>query len=694
MYIVGISRTPSGKGYWLTDTDGSVYAFGDATYYGSMAGQLLNKPIVGIAASPGKNGYWLTAADGGVFTLGTLQFYGSKGGEPLNKPVVGIVATPSGAGYWLTAGDGGVFTFGDAPFLGSLPDLRLNKPVVGIAASPTGNGYWLAAGDGGVFSFGDAGFFGSKGGEPLNKPVVGIAVTPTGRGYWLAAGDGGVFSFGDAAFYGSIVGEPFSSTIVGIAATRSGKGYWLAAADGRVYCYGDAVFYGNAITTGNEETTCIILCRFRNNDGSLTEKVADYMFYHDVFLGRHVGGSLRDYYDDVTHGHINITGLVIGWLDIGHTIAEHNAMHYWEQRAQAFNWGIEAARKTKINIDNFKRQVVIINQESDWGGVSNGKSVLLTHTNKNDWSHSRMAHEFGHALGLNEAYNTTGTTDTAYFDNYCIMSYATRGFRFVLPFMNINMEAGPALNGVYVNQLGGIPAGRLQLVPAVGAATTIMLAPLGHSDIPGALLIKIPPSSRRTNTYWVELHDVSKWDWGLRRPTIVIHETRPGDSRSYALETGRQGLESPEDPAIITPDGSVGIRFEKQIGQNVMVRIWELGPDKTKELRITYIDFDPPGDEVANERVVIRNDHPTTVSLKNWILHDSANHPLSNPWTYVFGNVSISPGQDISVWTGQGIDDEHNLYWGLNHAVWNNQGGDKAVLLDNAGKIITTFSYL
>jgi hypothetical protein len=34
--IVGISATPSGKGYWLVAADGGVFAFGDATYLGNV----------------------------------------------------------------------------------------------------------------------------------------------------------------------------------------------------------------------------------------------------------------------------------------------------------------------------------------------------------------------------------------------------------------------------------------------------------------------------------------------------------------------------------------------------------------------------------------------------------------------------------------------------------------------------------
>jgi hypothetical protein len=163
-----------------------------------------------------------------VFAFGDAGFFGSMGGTPLNQPVVGVASTPSGHGYWLVARDGGIFAFGDAGFFGSMGATPLNQPVVGIGSTPSGNGYWLAASDGGIFAFGDAGFFGSMGGTPLNQPVVGIAPTPSGHGYWMVARDGGIFAFGDAGFFGSMGSAPQAQPVVGIASTPSGRGYWLA----------------------------------------------------------------------------------------------------------------------------------------------------------------------------------------------------------------------------------------------------------------------------------------------------------------------------------------------------------------------------------------------------------------------------------------------------------------------------------
>jgi hypothetical protein len=235
--------------YYAVASDGGIFAFGGLTFWGSMGGHPLWKPMVGIAptATPAGAtglGYWTVASDGGIFSFGNAQFHGSMGGHPLNQPMVGIAADPVTGGYWTVASDGGVFAF-DAPFHGSLGNIHLNKPIIALAPTPDGGGYWMFASDGGVFAFGDAGFYGSTGGINLTSPVVGAAATPDGRGYWLVAADGGVFAYGDAAFEGSLGGHALKHPIVSMTAADM-NGYWLTDSNGAVTAFGDAGYFGSA----------------------------------------------------------------------------------------------------------------------------------------------------------------------------------------------------------------------------------------------------------------------------------------------------------------------------------------------------------------------------------------------------------------------------------------------------------------
>ncbi len=234
-----------GQGYRFVASDGGIFDFGDAGFFGSAGSLHLNAPVVGMADTPSTNGYWLVAADGGIFTYGDAQFFGSMGGQHLNKPIVGMAATPNGGGYWLVAADGGIFSFGNAQFYGSTGSMRLNKPIVGMASTPDGAGYWLVASDGGIFSYGSAQFHGSAGSLALNSPVVGMAAAPGGAGYWLVAADGGIFDYGTAGFFGSAGSIRLNEPVVGMAGTPDGDGYWLVAADGGIFTYGDAQFFGS-----------------------------------------------------------------------------------------------------------------------------------------------------------------------------------------------------------------------------------------------------------------------------------------------------------------------------------------------------------------------------------------------------------------------------------------------------------------
>ena len=202
-------------GYRLVASDGGVFTFGDARFYGSTGAIHLAQPIVGMARTPDDGGYWMVAADGGIFSFGDAGFHGSAAGRGLTN-VVGMAATPSGLGYWIVDDKGGLYTYGDAHFFGSTGALQLAQPIVGMASTPDGQGYWLVAADGGIFSFGDAHFYGSTGAIHLAQPIVGMAATPDGHGYWFVARDGGIFTFGDAGFFGSTGAIHLNRPIVGM----------------------------------------------------------------------------------------------------------------------------------------------------------------------------------------------------------------------------------------------------------------------------------------------------------------------------------------------------------------------------------------------------------------------------------------------------------------------------------------------
>ena len=242
--------TPT-HGYWLVGSDGGIFAFGSAQFYGSMGGTVLQRPVVGIVPTRDDEGYWLDASDGGVFSFGDTEFYGSIPGlglhpadsglpNSLNAPIVGMVPSNDDGGYFMVASDGGVFAFGDAQFEGSCPGIG-GCLGAGVAVMPdaSGNGYWLVTSSGYVYAFGDAPNYGQPG--PQSVPVMSAVRTPDGGGYWILFANGAVATYGDAGNYGAIAGQtgglnPSSA----IFTTWDGGGYWVATANGTVYNFGDA----------------------------------------------------------------------------------------------------------------------------------------------------------------------------------------------------------------------------------------------------------------------------------------------------------------------------------------------------------------------------------------------------------------------------------------------------------------------
>ena len=84
-----------------------------------MGSHRLNEPIVAMAPTHDGRGYWLVAADGGIFAFGDATFEGSLGSSPITSPIANMTPTPDNEGYWLLSQAGTVYGFGDAGKYGS-----------------------------------------------------------------------------------------------------------------------------------------------------------------------------------------------------------------------------------------------------------------------------------------------------------------------------------------------------------------------------------------------------------------------------------------------------------------------------------------------------------------------------------------------------------------------------------------------
>jgi hypothetical protein len=248
--------TPSGPhGYWLVGSDGGIFTFGSAPFYGSTGSLVLQRPVVGMTVTADRGGYWLVAADGGVFSFGDAAFFGSIPGlgyapagsgvsKELNAPIVGMVPSSDGGGYFMVGADGGVFAFGDAKFEGSCPAIGgCAGAAVTVMPDASGNGYWLVTATGHVYAFGDATGFGAPGATGI--PVTSATRTADGGGYWILFANGAVNAYGDAANLGGPVGQTGGlNPATAILSTADGGGYWVSSAAGAIYTFGDAPYDG------------------------------------------------------------------------------------------------------------------------------------------------------------------------------------------------------------------------------------------------------------------------------------------------------------------------------------------------------------------------------------------------------------------------------------------------------------------
>jgi hypothetical protein len=170
--IIGIVAAPTG-GYWLYTAYGNVYTSSGATWYGSPAGRSGNRLITGMASTPDGKGYWLVDSSGQVYPYGDAGSLTVRPAPPTAHPIEGIVASPGG-GYWLYTAYGNIYTSSGATWYGSPRASGAGESsIAGMAATPDGRGYRLVDSSGRMFAYGDAPQL-SVGLPSARPPITGI----------------------------------------------------------------------------------------------------------------------------------------------------------------------------------------------------------------------------------------------------------------------------------------------------------------------------------------------------------------------------------------------------------------------------------------------------------------------------------------------------------------------------------------
>ena len=122
----------------------------------------------------------------------------------------------------------------------------------------------------------------------------------------------------------------------------------------------------------------------------------------------------------------------------------------------------------------------------------------------------------------------------------------------------------------------------------------------------------------------------------------------------------------------------------EEIAARDEVGLWAPSPH---QVIIRYIDYDPDSGQ-GNETVEIENVGGTAIQLEGWYLQDEASRTHYN-----FPNVTLDSGSVIRIHSGEGTDSDTDLFWGWYQGIWNNNGGDLALLQDEEGLMVDYYCY-
>jgi hypothetical protein len=150
--------------------------------------------------------------------------------------------------------------------------------------------------------------------------------------------------------------------------------------------------------------------------------------------------------------------------------------------------------------------------------------------------------------------------------------------------------------------------------------------------------------------------------------------------------SGKTTFKVPQKLEISWPSAELPNLFERFDGF-ALVLDWD---DDSKQLVLRAgqlppaprieVEFDPKGVELGSEFIAFVNDTAEVIRLAGWAVQDGADRARR----YVFPDVTLAPGQRLTLWSHEGPDDAANLHWGRQQAVWNNEG-DVATLFDERG---------
>lgn len=138
---------------------------------------------------------------------------------------------------------------------------------------------------------------------------------------------------------------------------------------------------------------------------------------------------------------------------------------------------------------------------------------------------------------------------------------------------------------------------------------------------------------------------------------------------------------------IIPPNGKYSDELwaaqEEAVANNRV--LWEKSPYDVEIIEIQPIQG-PDQAGLNLEKVVFKNVGQDTVYFRGWTVKDEATH------IYRFYNITLRPGDTLSLKSGLGSDTGTEIYWQLDSSIWNN-AGDVCFLRDENGLLVDAWRY-
>jgi hypothetical protein len=85
-------------------------------------------------------------------------------------------------------------------------------------------------------------------------------------------------------------------------------------------------------------------------------------------------------------------------------------------------------------------------------------------------------------------------------------------------------------------------------------------------------------------------------------------------------------------------------------------------------VKITHIEYDPPGTDLDGEYVTIQNQGGSAAVMTGWTLADNDSH------VFTFPSFTLQPNASVNVWSKAGSNTSTDLFWGSSQAIWTNTG--------------------